>query len=184
MKNNNTDYTYPLKYDEREIESVAIQIAEIASSIRPRPPMVNIGKFAACKFCGQLVSVSDEITNKWESQNDAIEYATTHCECQKARAYTDEKIRRERAVRIRESDLIQAKNAIYAQFGPKSDTEQPVSEEICEKLLDIATMIYDGKAHGLIFTLNSRTKAVICKNSKGKLLIDRKENDSRRIEIG
>lgn len=184
MKNNNTEHTYPLKYDEREVEPAAIQIAEIASSIRPHPPMVNIGKFAACKFCGQLVSVSDEIINRWESQNDAIEYAITHCECQKARAYTDEKIRRERAVRIRESDLIQAKNAIYVQFGLKSDTEQPVSEEICEMLLDIATKIYDGKIDGSILTISGRTKAVICKNSKGKLLIGRKESDSRRIEIG
>lgn len=181
MKSNNT---YPLRYDEREIEPAAVQIAEIASSIRPRSPLVNIGKFAACKFCGQLISVSDEITNRWESKNDAIEYATTHCECQEARAYTDEKIRRERAMRIRESDLIQAKNAIYAQFGPKSDTEQPVSVEICEKLLDIATMVYDGKVDGFMLTINGRTKAVVCKNSKDKLLIDRKESDNRRIEIG
>ncbi len=53
MKNSNT---YPPRYDEREIEPAAVQIAELASSIRPRPPMVNIGKFAACKFCGQLIT--------------------------------------------------------------------------------------------------------------------------------
>ena len=184
MKNNNTEHTYPLKYDEREVEPAAIQIAEIASSIRPRPPMVNIGKFAACKFCGQLISVSDNIANSWESKNDATEYATTHCECQEAKAYTDEKNMRERAMRIRESDLIQAKNAIYAQFGPESDTDWPMSEEICETLLDMATKVYDGKIKGLTIKFNSRTKAIICKNSKDKLLIDRKESDNSRIEIG
>ncbi|RKJ44878.1 hypothetical protein D7Y09_14085 [bacterium 1XD42-1] len=85
--------------------------------------------------------------------------------------------------RILEADA-PPKNAIYAQFGPESDTDWPMSEEICETLLDMATKVYDGKIKGLTIKFNSRTKAIICKNSKDKLLIDRKESDNSRIEIG
>lgn len=175
---------YPVTYDEMSLETAAIEIAQTARLIRTAPALPNIGTFAACKFCGQFISVSDSVIDELESVDDAIEYATTHCECQKARTYTDEKRRRERAEQARQSDLVEAEAAIYEQFGLETETAQPVSEEVRHMLLEVATMVYDHKIKGLTVSINSKTKAIISINSKGKLLIDRKESDTSRIEIG
>lgn len=179
------DFTiYPVTYDEMSLEAAAVEIAKMARLIRTAPTPPNIGTFAACKFCGQLISVSDSVIDELESVEDAIEYATTHCECQEARTYTDEKRRRERAAQARQSDLMEAEEAIYEQFGLETEAARPISDEVRQMLLEVATMVYDHKIKGLTVSVNSKTKAVISRNSKGKLLIDRKESDTSRVEIG
>lgn len=182
MRNNLNGY--PVTYDEMSLETAAVEIAQMASSIRKHPTPLNIGTFAACKFCGQLISVSNSVINELGSVDDAIEYATTHCECQEARTYTDEKRRRERAAQARQSDLIEAEEAINKQFGLETEAGLPISDEVCQMLLEVTTMVYDHKIKGLTVSINSKTKAVISRNQKGKILIDRKESDTSREEIG
>lgn len=175
---------YPVTYDEMSLEAAAVEIEQMARLIRTAPTLPNIGTFAACKFCGQLISVSDSVINELGSVEDAIEYATTHCECQEARTYTDEKRRRERAAQARQSDLIEAEEAINKQFGLETEDACPISDEVRQMLLEVTTMVYDHKIKGLTVSINSKTKAIISRNQKGKLLIDCKESDTSRAEIG
>ena len=65
---------YPVTYDEMSLEAAAVEIEQMARLIRTAPTLPNIGTFAACKFCGQLISVSDSVINELGSVEDAIEY--------------------------------------------------------------------------------------------------------------
>lgn len=169
---------YPFTYDEGRIEEAAKEIDCMARTIPVVEPE-NIGKYAACKFCGQFVNVEGI---PFSSIEEIIEYATEHCSCSESKSYIEAKRRKEREKQMRQYALIEAHGAIEEQFG--DEAEIPVPDETRAMLFELSTMVYDGKIKGITLSVNSKTKAVITKNQKGKLLIDRKESDTSRIEIG
>lgn len=179
-----TDKIYPFTYDELSIEATAHEIAQIARSIRVRPPIMDIRKFAACKFCSQLVNISGSDMEDVSSADEAAEYATMRCNCPEARYYKEEKRRREQAEQDRQFNLMEAENAIHTLFGYASDIGRPVSKDILEILFDTAARVYDHEIVDATISVSNNIKAVIRCSSKGKLLINRRQSDTDQIEIG
>lgn len=175
---------YPVRYDETSIETASQEIAGMAREIRPRPAPPDLGKFAACRFCGQFITLSAAVVDTLESAGDAVEYATEHCECAGAKFYINEKRRREQAERTRQYALIEAEEAIFEKFGDCADLDRPVSQEVLTMLLEAAAMVFDCKIRSLTVSVSGKTKATISRNSKGKLLISRRESDTSQTEIG
>lgn len=174
----------PIMYNETNIEGAAAEIAYMANEIRLRPAPPDPGKYAACKFCGQFVTIPAKVMETFESIDDVVEYATIRCECAKARFYVSEKNRREQAEAARQFALMEAEEAIAEKFGSYSDLDSPVSPEVLKMLLELAALVYDGKIGNFSATVSGKTKALISRTSKGKLRIDKNYSDTDRTEIG
>lgn len=106
---------------------------------------------APCRFCGQIRQLED--AERTEEQ--AIEEATTNCDCLKAVMYRKEKRRKEKAM--------QNVDTLFAQ-----------EEEGIEKLLKAAVdLILEDQMEKITLNLYGGVKATISQNSKGEINVER-----------
>jgi hypothetical protein len=119
--------------------------------------------YGSCKFCGQMNSYPHD---EHETQDQANECATLHCNCDKARHYTD-----------RKQSLKRAEEQIENLFGDGASEYGlvAVKEEIKKLMIEAATFIYDGLLKDISINVNQCVKVKISKSTKGKLTFMRSD---------
>ena len=170
---------YPAYYDETTIEQAAADISAATYDMRePRPN----AKYAACRFCGQLVDFTG-VPLAWDA--DIIEEATFRCSCPDAKRYADQLAAARRTRENRQYAIEDARQIIDDLFGDGAVGygRVPIKEETRQHILDAAIMIYDRKMKAVTINLTSCIKVKITKNSKDKITIERSDSALNKQEV-
>lgn len=127
--------------------------------------MGKLIKTAACRFCGQMTQIEDDLTKE-----QAEEEATVNCRCNKALEYQKEKLRKERAL----------KN-ISVLFGEDAAQEKRVGENTVNILRAAVEEIYSGEIAKVTINLRGSIKASVSQNGKGEINVERTETKKQKL---
>lgn len=130
-------------------------------------------KYGACRYCGQINSEEE-----YETQEEADEYATLHCDCGQAKLKRQEVEETNRKREEREGVICVAHARIRELFGEEIEKRglTSVEEELQSLMWQIAVMVYDEKVKSMTLAITPNTKAKISKTASGKLLITRADS--------
>lgn len=110
----------------------------------------------ACKCCGQLMKIETIID--WD-EDRCHELATEKCDCEDAKEYTRKKYWHENA-----------NKKISLLFENK---KEPVNQEAVGLMRNTVDLLIDNKLESVSIDLGQGVKAKLCKNSKGKIKVER-----------
>lgn len=133
-----------------------------------QPVDLNLN-YGTCRYCGQIRQVDDVATCA-----EANEQATLHCDCREAMEYREEVRRQERRRRALED----ADTNLLDLFG-KAVKES----EAMDLLREIPPLIYDGMLLSVSVKINWTVSAKLSRNSKGNIVIERKDSEAQKVEI-
>lgn len=125
---------------------------------------------APCRFCGQMQTVVPDRLGGLTP----VEYVTRLCRCASARDY-QRRLERERQ---RAQDLERAQSHVRDLFS-----DFKAREKVHELLTDCCAMVYDAALLKVSVSLDGEATAVVSRNSKESLKIERKEHTSEGVEI-
>lgn len=130
--------------------------------------------FPSCRFCGRQ-QIAEQ---KFESGQEASEWATMHCECDEAKKYQQAKQKEEKRNKNREK--IREAVEEVAQY---CQSKLKVFEEELKNFLFVAgEAVLDGKIENVAVGIYS-VKISISRNSKGNLKFKRNYKESGAIDV-
>lgn len=138
----------------------------------------------ACTFCGQMVNLEFET-----SIQKAEERARLVCNCPESIAHQKDYKEKVDAVRRREASLKKATELIDKKFGKlmqeedEDEMKHPLPEVVIETLKEVCILVYDKLIKTVSLDLPFGAKAKVTMNSKGVLIIERKDTVASRDEI-
>lgn len=142
---------------------------------------------AACGYCGQFVNLEFETTLQ-----KAEERARLVCSCPESIAHQKAYKEKVDAARRRETSLKKATELIDKKFGKLMQEEaeeageerkHPMPEVVVDTLKEVCILVYDRLIKTVTLDLPYGAKGKVTMNSKGALIIERKDTVASRDEI-